>query len=134
MFVVIDLVDDEQDGRFGFAEFLRKGLVDGGETFVGIDEEQDEIGRLHGDVGLHGDLFAESIVKRCTDTAGIDEGAGMGGQGAGRGNPIARDAGLVVDDGDFPACEAVKEGGFPDIGATDDGNSWHGGGRVKGEE
>jgi hypothetical protein len=30
-----------------------------------------------------------------------------------------------VDDGDFASRKAVKERGFPDIGATDDGDSWH---------
>lgn len=125
VFVVIDLIEDEKDGWFGFAEFLGECLVDGGESFLGIDDEKDEIGRLHRDVGLHSDLFTKAIIERCADTAGIDEGTGMGGEGAGRGNAIAGHAWLIVDDGDFSTCEAVKEGGFPDIGATDDGNSWH---------
>lgn len=125
VFVVIDLVEDEKDWWFGFAEFLRERLVDGGEAFLGIDNEKDEIGRLHCDVGLHSDLFAKAIVKRCADAACIDERAGMGGEVTGRGNAIAGDAGLIVDDGDFPTRKAVKERGFPDIGATDDGDSRH---------
>jgi hypothetical protein len=70
-------------------------------------------------------LFGESIVKRCTNTAGIDERAGMGCQGAGSGDPVTGDPWLIVDDSNFPTRKTIEESGFPDIGATDDGDSWH---------
>jgi hypothetical protein len=41
---------------------LGEGLVDGSEAFLGIDDEEDEVGGLHGDVGLDGDLIAEAVV------------------------------------------------------------------------
>jgi hypothetical protein len=34
---------------------------------------------------------------------------------------------LVVHDGDFPPGNAVEERGFPDVGASDDGDSGHAG-------
>jgi hypothetical protein len=36
-----------------------------------------------------------------------------------------------VHNGDFASSKAVEERGFPDIGATDDGDSWHDGRRVR---
>jgi len=35
---------------------------------------------------------------------------------------VAGDAGLVVDDGNAFAHDAVEQGGLPDIGAADDGD------------
>ncbi len=129
--VVIDFVDDEQDGWLGFAELLRERLVDGSEALLGINDKEDEIGRLHGDVRLDGDLLAKTIIEGRADTAGIDEGAGVAGEGAGRGDAVPGDAGLIVDDGDFPSCEAVEKCGFPDIGASYDGDGGHGWGNSK---
>jgi hypothetical protein len=128
VFVVVHFVDDEQDGRLGFAEFLREGLVDGGEACVGIDDEKDEIGGLHGDVGLDADLLVEAILDATADTAGVDEGAGdLRGLGWRR-DSITGDARLIVDNSDLPPGKAVKESGLSDIGTSDDGNGRHGGG------
>ena len=42
------------------------------------------------------------------------------------GDAVAGDAGLVVDDGDAPAGDAIEQGGLADIGSADDGNkAWH---------
>ena len=126
--VVIDLVEDEPDGRLGLAELLAEGLVDRAEAFLAIDDEEDQVGRFHGDVRLDLDLGAESVVEGCADATCVDDRAGVVRQRAGRGNAVAGDARLVVDDGDASSGEAVEDGGFPDVRASDDGDSRHGGG------
>ena len=56
------------------------------------------------------------------DAAGVHEREGAPaplGLGA---DAVARDAGLVVHDGDAPADDAVEQGGLADIGPADDGD------------
>ena len=125
MFIVIDFVDDEQDGGLGFAEFLAEGEVDGGEALVGIDDEEDDVGGGDGDIDLEGDLLGKAIIEGGADAAGIDDVAGDGGGFAGCGDAIAGDTRLVVDDGDFPPGEAIEDGGFPDVRAANDGDGRH---------
>lgn len=125
MFVVIDFVEDEEDGWGGLAELLSEGLIDGGKALLRVDKEKDEVCRFHGDVCLNGNLCGEAIVKRGADAAGIDEGAGVASESARRGDTITRDTWLVMDDGDLAAGKAVEEGGFPDIRAAYDGDGGH---------
>lgn len=94
---------------------------------MGVDDEKDQVRRLHRDIRLDRDLIGETVIERSADAAGVDDGAGGGGRGAGGGNAVPRDARLVVDDGDFPPGEAVEKRGFPDVGASDDGDSRHAG-------
>ena len=61
--VVIHLVEDEENVGFGFAQFLRQRLIDRGQALLRIDKEKDEIGGLHRDVRLDGDLLAEAVVQ-----------------------------------------------------------------------
>ena len=56
------------------------------------------------------------------DAAGVHEREGAPvplGLGA---DAVARDAGLVVDDGDAPSDDAVEQRGLADVGAADDGD------------
>jgi hypothetical protein len=76
VFRIVHLVEDEQDGRLGLAEFLGERLVGGGEAVMGIDDEQDQIRGFHGDVRLDGDLGVEAVVDIAADAAGVDERAG----------------------------------------------------------
>ena len=38
----------------------------------------------------------------------------------GASQPVARDAGLIVDDRDLPTGQPIKQRGFADVGAADD--------------
>ena len=49
-------------------------------------------------------------VKACSVPFGLDADA------------VARDAGLVMDNGDAPSDDAVEQRGLADIGAADNGN------------
>ena len=126
VFWVVDLVENEHDRWSGLAEFLGDRLVDRSESVVGVDHEQDEVGCLHRDVCLDGDLRVEAILDVAADATGIDDRARVGGCFGGGADAVAGHAGLVVHDGDFATCEAVEERGFPDIRAADDGDSGHG--------
>ena len=100
-------------------------LIDGGDAVLGIDDKEDEVGCLHCNVRLGGDSGAESIVKCGSDTTGINDGAGLLGNVARRGNAIARHPRLIVHDRDTAPCESVKQGGFTDVGSADNSYSWH---------
>ena len=104
MLIVIHFVQNQQHWWLGFAEFLRECLVDRGKAFLGIDEKKDEVGRLHRDVRLDGDLLAKAVVKRRADAASVDQSAGMRCDRARRGNPISGYTGLVMHDRDLATC------------------------------
>ena len=123
---MIDFVDDEENGGFGFAELLSKSQIDGGEAFVGIDNEKDDVASGDGDIHLKGDLFGKAIIEGRADAAGIDDIAGDGSGFARRRDPVTGDARLIVDDGDFSPCEAIEDGRFPDVRAANDGDGRHG--------
>ena len=102
-------------------------LVDGIDAGAGIDDEDDKIGGVHRDAGFQGDLVGEAIFIEGADAAGVDELARILGEGAGRGDAIPGDAGLIVHDGDASSGQTIKEGGFPNVGASDDGDlEWTG--------
>jgi hypothetical protein len=81
---------------------------------------------LHCDVRLNGNLRVEAILDVAADATGVDDRAGVSGCFGWRADAVAGDAGLVVNDGDLATSETVEERGFPDIGATDDGDSRQG--------
>ncbi|MFM1943982.1 MAG: hypothetical protein RI897_2964 [Verrucomicrobiota bacterium] len=61
------------------------------------------------------------------DSAGIDESEALSAPFGFGGYAVTGDAGAVVDDGDTASDDPVKEGGFTDVWATDDGDkAWHG--------
>ena len=51
MLCVIDFVDHEHDGRFGFAQHLRQILIDRREAMLRIDHEKNEIALVHRRIG-----------------------------------------------------------------------------------
>ena len=92
---------------------------------MGVDDEEDEVCSLHGDVRLDADLLVEPILDAAANAAGVDERTGDLGGRRRCGDTVAGDAWLVVDDGDLPPGKAVEEGGLPDIRASYDGDGRH---------
>ena len=92
---------------------------------MGIDDEEDQIGGLHRDVRLDGDLLAEAVIDGGADAAGVDQRASVDRGRGWRGDAVAGDARLIVDDRDFPPGKAVEEGGLSDVRTSDDGNGGH---------
>ena len=123
-FLDVRFVQNEADAIAGAAEMFGDGLIDGGDSFPGIDQEENDLGGLHGDVRTCGDGIGELDICIGSDAAGIDQLAWSGRQWAGGRDAVAGDAGLVVDDGDLPGREAVEKGGFSDVGAADESDAW----------
>ena len=116
----VGLVHDEDDVGIRFAEELGHFFVDWVDASAGIDDEDDEVGGVHRDAGLEGDLVGEAIFVKGADASGIDEFARVLGEGAGCGDAVTGDPGLIEHDGDTSSGQTIKEGGLPDIGTTDD--------------
>ncbi len=124
----VGLVHGEDDVGIGLAEELGHFLVDGVNTSAGIDNEDDEVGGVHGDACFESDLVGEAISIEGADPAGIDEFAGVLGESAGCCDAVPGDAGLIENDGDASSGQTIEEGGLPDVGASDDGDlEWTGG-------
>ncbi len=121
MLLHINLVDD-QDNRFSNAAQLAGEIaIERSESGLAIDDEEKDIGRDDGEIDFRVDLFTELCVDLGADAAGVEEGEGCVSKFTGAGDAVPRDAGAIVDDGDFAAGEAIKEGGLPDIGSSYDG-------------
>ena len=120
----VGLIADEDDGFAGFAEDAGEFGVDGGDAFGDVDDEEEEVGDFEGDGGFGLDLGGEDVVGIGADAAGVHDFEDGGAAAAFGGDAVAGDAGHVMDDGDVFSGEAVEEGGFPDVGTSDDGDGF----------
>ena len=134
-FGAVGLVGDEEDGLIFFAEELGDGLVEGDPAGLGIDDEEDELGLVGGELHLAFDVGGEVVAAPGIDdavAAGVGELEGAATGFNERGDAVPRDAGGGVNDGDAAAGEEVEQAGLADVGAADDGdNGEHGGTRIK---
>ena len=122
----VHFVDGHDDGLAAFAQALGDFLVEGDDAFLDIDDEDDGAGGFDGDFdlfkgGLDDDVGGLFTAQEA-DAAGVHEGVGAAVPFGLDADAVAGDAGLVVNDGDALADDAVEEGGFADIRAADDGD------------
>ena len=118
----IDLVDGEEERLGGAAHQFGEVLVQRRETVLPVDDEEEHVGRGEGDIDFGVNLFGEARVHFCPNAAGVDDLERVVAQFALRRDAITGDPGHVVDDGNLPPRETVKEGGFADIRTADDGD------------
>src|SRR5690606_25051414 len=84
-----------------------------------VAHQHDEVGRAHGDLGLLRDGAVHSLGVLLPATGVLHhEGAAVPQRLVG--DPVARDARDVLDDGLPAADDAVHQGGLPDVGSADD--------------
>jgi hypothetical protein len=123
----VHLVDRNQNGLAAAqAQFLRDFAVQRHNAFLHIDDEDDDVRGFDGQIhllhrGLDDDV-AGFFAAQQADAAGVHEREGASvpfGLGA---DAVARDARLVMHDGDAPSDDAVEQRGLADIGAADDGD------------
>ena len=70
----VDLVDDEQHGLLRAAQQVRDLVVRAGQAVLSVDEEEDDVRRVHGDLGLAAHLLQQRVVRIGVDAAGVHEG------------------------------------------------------------
>ena len=125
MHLLVDLVDDQNEGAPAGAEHVGQFAVEGREAGAAIHDKEQEIGagdrRLCRDMGRFGKVGIGSVA----DAARIDDLKGNGARLADPGKAIAGHARLIVDDRDAAAHQAVEEGGFAHVGAADNGDASH---------
>jgi len=95
-------------------------LVERRQPVPRIDDEQNQVGRIDGQLDLLFDVFGEIVDIRDADAAGIAEleiPLAMLHQVR---EAIARDAGHVIHDGEPPLGHPIEEAGLPDVGPADD--------------
>ncbi len=114
------LVGDHDHRLAGAAHQIGEGAVGGQEPGTGVDHEQHRVGGFHRGGGLRLHAAGEARGRGFVETGGVDhrevEIADMGAARA----AVAGDAGLVVDQRETLANEAVEQCRFADIGPADD--------------
>jgi aminopeptidase len=121
---LVDLVGGHQHRFSGGTEPRGDFEIERQQPFVGVDHEQEGIGHFQGDLHLFhsgsGDWIRGRFAAHQCDATGIHQGersTAVFGFGA---DAIARDARLIMHDGDPPSHHPVEQGGFADIGTTHD--------------
>ena len=119
--LVVDLVGDEHHGLAGPAQQLHAVLVVVGRPDGGVDDEEHDVGEVDGDLGLLGDpqVDAGGVVAQPPVSTRVNAAADPLGV---VGDPVAGDAGHVLDDGLAAADDPVDQGRLADVRAADDGD------------
>ena len=125
VFRVIDLVHHQDDRRFRFAQNSRQLLIDRRESVLRVDHEQNHVAFAHGGVRRVANLRRQLRFARAADSSRVPNRKRPRPARAGRGQPIARDPGLIVHDRDIPAGESIEERRLADIRPADDGDFAH---------
>ena len=73
------LIENKNDPRAGFTKKLGDLFIDGIDPGSRVDNEDDGVGRVHGDAGFDCDLIGKAVVIEGADTACVDEFAGKVG-------------------------------------------------------
>ncbi len=116
----IGLVGQQDDRALHGAEPLGDVLVERQHPLAGVDDEQDHGGRIDRQGDLVLDVLGEVVHVGEAHAAGVDQLEEPVVVAHQVGEPIAGDAGLVVDDGDADAREPIEHAAFADVGPTDD--------------
>ena len=91
----------------------------------GVEQQDHGVGGSDGLLALAADLRVEVGAAR-HPAAGVDEAEGHAEPVGVHLLAVAGDAGLLLDDGDALADDAVHQGGLADVGPTDDGDEGKG--------
>jgi hypothetical protein len=117
-----DLVNGEEDGLGAAGEETGEVVVGTGELGAGIDDHDDGLRFVEGDLGLVVDFGGDEFGVVGDDAAGIHQAEAAASPVEFAIDAVAGDAGLVTDNGAATAGEAVEEGGFAHVGPADDGD------------
>ena len=121
-------VGEKHDMRACAANLVGKELVGGRDTGAGVDHHQCEIGGIDRAFRLPAHAILQAAGRGFLEAGRINDTKAQPGKAGIALAAVARDAGLVVDNGVLPADQPVEQCRFADIRPPDDGN---GGGHDK---
>src|SRR5580704_5064472 len=120
----VHFVRGDNEGFAGRTEQSRELFVHRRETDLAVHYQDQEGGFANGDVGLAQNLLRdESFVVR-DNAASIDDLQIAAAPFGFAVNAVARDAGLVGNDGAARASKTIEQRGLPYIGTSDDNERW----------
>ena len=122
----IHLVDGHQHRLAAAAQALRRLAIEWNNAFLHVDYQKDYLCRFDRDFHLRQGSARNDIVRflaaQQADAAGIDQGEGLAAPFRFGGDPITRHTGLVMDDRDAAADDAIKQRRLTDVGTPYDGD------------
>jgi hypothetical protein len=124
--VGVHLVDGDQH-RFAAGAQARGGFaVQRHDALLDIHHEDDDVGRLDGEFHLFERRLNDDIVRlfapEQADAAGIHQCERPPAPIHFGGDAVARDAWLIMHDGNAPPGDAIEQCGLADVGPADNGN------------
>src|SRR5580704_396316 len=117
---MVDLVDDQNDRLSCRAKFLGQKSVHRRDAIFDVSDQNNDVGRFHGQVGFGANLSVKSSVDGALDSSSIHDGEWTRTKKAISGQAVARHARLIVDDGNALLDQGVEERGFTYVGASHD--------------
>ena len=125
MHLLINLVDDQDQLPSSRAEHRGQFPIQRSQSGATINDKKQKIRACDGHLCRRVSRLCKVGVRRITDATGIDDLKRNGPLLADTGKPIPRHSRLIMDNGHPLPHEAVEEGGFAHIGATDYGDASH---------
>lgn len=116
---VVDLVGDEKDRLRRLAQHAHDVLVGRGGAHRRVDDEEDDVGELDGDLRLHRDRAVDAL-RVGLPAAGVDDGEPATQPLGLVRHAVAGDAGSVLHDGLAAPEDAVHERGLAHVRAPHD--------------
>lgn len=117
----VDLVGDQDDGLGGPVQHPRGGVVDVGGADGGVHDQDDDVAGGDGLFGLRGDGGGPADGVGFP-AAGVHDGELAAVPLRVIGDPVAGDAGDILDDGLPAPDQPVDQSGLADVGSPDDGH------------
>ena len=74
-----------------------------------INHEEEQVRAFDGDLGSRMRFLRKVWIRACADTPGVDNFKGRDTEAANRNDPIAGDAGLIMNDCNLAAREAIEQ-------------------------
>src|SRR5439155_5302268 len=108
VFVIVDFVDYKDHRFLRFTQHERKLFVYRGQTFFGIDDEKQKIAVAKRFLGGAANLRGQFRFTRAKNAAGVPKNKRPCATCANRGNSVARNSRLIVNDGNFSPDETIE--------------------------
>ena len=115
---IIDLVHGENNRFLCRIKHFCDGPVFPRDSFLTIDDEDDDIRFVEGDFHLGADFVLERGFPYF-DAAGIDDAEGLGEPFPGAVKAVAGDAGGILNNRKTFTDHAIEKGAFPDVWGAD---------------